>query len=81
MQHSDPYHAALLSHGVDSEYCRSDFGGHGCGLVEAWGAQCVAWLAARGYATALTEGEDYVYDFADGAEMTTVQETIMAAWQ
>lgn len=59
---SDPLHAALLSHSVVSEYYRSDFGGHGCGLVEAWGAPCLVWLAAHAFAVGV---DDYVYDFAD----------------
>lgn len=75
--HSDPYHAALLAGGVDCEYFRADFGAHGCGLVEAWGVPCVEWLAARGFAAAV---DDYVYDFADGDEMSIVQDTILAAW-
>ena len=80
--HSEPYHATLLAHGVDCEYYCSDFGQHGCGLVEAWGAPCVTWLAAHGFASATAvEDGSYLYDFADGAEMATVQETLIAAWQ
>ena len=66
--HADPYWAALQLHGVDSEYVRSDFGGHGCGLVEAWGAPCIEWLASRQFASADASADEYVYDFYGGDE-------------
>ena len=67
--HADPYWAALQANGVESEYVRVDFGGHGCGLVEAWGAPCIEWLASQQF-TAPSAGSDYVYDFLGGAFMT-----------
>jgi acetyl esterase/lipase len=68
VDHADPYWEALQLHGVDSEYVRSDFGGHGCGLVEAWGAPCLAWLAARQFASPAASVDGYVYDFYGGDE-------------
>ena len=65
--HADPYWAALQAHGVEGEYIRSDFGAHGCGLVEAWGAPCITWLQSKQFASA-SAASDYVYDFAGGEE-------------
>jgi adenylate kinase family enzyme len=33
------------------------FGGHGCGLVAAWAAPCVAWLQAQQFALQATQGD------------------------
>ena len=74
-EHSDPYHEACAATGVDVEYLREDFGGHGCGLVEAWGRPCMAWLTARGFASPAV-GNDYVYDFADGEAAAEAQATV-----
>ena len=52
------YFAALEKAGVDATYERVDFGGHGCGLVEGWGAAAIEWMVARQYACAQPE---YVY--------------------
>ena len=65
--HADPYWAALQANGVDSEYVRTDFGAHGCGLVEAWGAPCIEWLASRQFVSPQASSE-YVYDFFGGDE-------------
>ena len=51
--HSDPLFVALHRQGVEKEYVRCDFGGHGCGLVEGWGRPAMAWLAERQYGVAV----------------------------
>jgi acetyl esterase/lipase len=61
--HADPYWAALQANAVESEYVRTDFGAHGCGLVEAWGAPCIEWLASRQFASPQASSDEYIYDF------------------
>ena len=49
---------------LSADTLRRCFDGHGCALVEAWGAPCMRWLVERQFATMTADG--YVYDFADG---------------
>lgn len=66
VDHGDPYFAACEAAGVDVTYSRIDYGGHGCGLVGAWGAPCVEWLQAQQFASAAAGGgAAYIYDFED----------------
>ena len=41
---SDAYVAGLIHSNVPFVYLRANYGGHGFGLTDAWGPQCIAWL-------------------------------------
>jgi len=44
---SDAYVAALEKANVPVVYLRGPYGGHGFGLTDKWGPQCIAWLRTQ----------------------------------
>lgn len=51
-QHTDPYARAMKHAGVECEYLKGDYGGHGYSHLDFWKEPCIEWLRRQGFGMA-----------------------------
>jgi len=51
-QHTDPYVRGMKHAGVEYQYMKGDYGGHGYSHLDFWKEPCIEWLRRQGFGVA-----------------------------